>query len=119
MDIEIKQVHDFWYYLNDATPDQVEGLIDLFNQKPYINISAYDRAKPDNVKYQPEYNRIRIVLKLFNNQADFINLISTLGLEDPHNLNRTLYIEVPDGTEESWITQIEAYPFVVWAVQHE
>ena len=121
LDLEIKQVHDFWYYLNDATPDQVEGLIDLFNQKSYINISAYDRAKPANVHYQPEYNRIRINLKLFNmtpaNQADFVNLISTLGLEDAHNLMRTLYIEVPEGTEESWITQMETYPFVVWAAE--
>ncbi len=125
LDFEIKQVHDFSYYFNNVTPDQVENqveeLVDLFNQKPYINISAYDRAKPEKMYYQTEYNRIRISLTLFNmtpaNQADFVNLISTLGLEDTHNLNRTLYIEVPEGTEESWITQMETYPFVVWAAE--
>ncbi len=113
---DIRQMNGFIY--NSNTPENsVVNLIDVLNQKSYINTGAW-KATPYSVYYFQAENKTRIINSLFNmnlaNQTDFLNLISSLKLEDKLSETKDIYLSIPVGTQTYWKTQMMKYPFVKW-----
>jgi predicted RNA-binding protein with PUA-like domain len=116
LNFDIRQMNGFFY--NSNTPASgVNNLIDLLNQKTYINTGAWS-ATPYSVYYNQAENRTRILNSFFNmnisNQTDLINLITSLNLEDRLSETKNIYLSVPIGTHTYWKTQMLTYPFVKW-----
>lgn len=113
---DIRQMNGFIY--NSNTPaNGIANLIDVLNQKSYINTGAW-KATPYTVYYFQEENKTRIINSLFNmnlaNQTDFLNLISSLKLEDRLSETKDIYLSIPVGTQTYWKTQMMKYSFVKW-----
>lgn len=113
---DIRQMNGFFYNSNTSA-NGVNTLINLLNEKPYINTGAW-RATPYSVYYYPEENKTRITNSFFNmnlaNQTDLINLVSSLHLEDRLSETKNIYLSIPVGTQTYWKTQMMKYPFVKW-----
>ncbi len=116
LNFDIRQMNGFFY--NSTTPaNEVSNLINLLNQKTYINTGAWS-ATPHSVYFDQTENKTRILNSFFNmnvtNQTDLINLISSLNLEDRLSETKNIYLSVPVGTQAYWKTQMMTYPFVKW-----
>ncbi len=115
LDFEIRKADGLSYFYNNATPEDVDYLIDLFSQKIYMSGNGLGTY----VVYEESFNRIKISFNLYNmnlaNQTDFLGIISSLELEDQQVQTKIMYLVVPDGTEAYWTTQMMTYPFVNWA----
>ncbi len=114
---DIRQMNGFVY--NSNTPStSVNNLINLMNQKTYINTGAWSATSSSVYFYAPE-NKTRIINTMFNmnltNQTDWLNTIATLNLEDNLSETKNMLISVPAGTEDYWKTQIMNYSFVKWS----
>ena len=116
LNFDIRQMNGFFYNSNTPASD-VNSLINLLNQKTYINTGAW-RATPYSVYYNQAENKTRILNSFFNmnivNQTDLINLISSLNLEDRLSETKNITLIVPVGTHTYWKTQMLTYPFVKW-----
>lgn len=114
---DIRQMNGFFYYSNTSASG-VPNLINLLNQKPYINTGAWS-ATPYSVFYDNSINKTLIANVMHNmnstNQADFLNIISTLNLEDKLGDTKNLLLSVPEGTEDYWKSQMLNYSFVKWS----
>ena len=117
-DLYIAQMTNFYYHL-DYPADSVSSLINLFNQKPYINY--YDgmfqwEATTVNISYSHEAKKIEIFCSEFDmttdNQADFLTLIDSLNMIPVSSNNRWMVLKVPVGMEEYWVDKLKKYPFV-------
>jgi hypothetical protein len=116
LNFDIRQMNGFAY--NSNTPASgVSSLINLLNQKPYINTGAWSATPSTVFYYQPE-NKTRIVNGFFNmnvaNQTDLLNLISSLNLQDRLSETKNILLSVPVGTHTYWKTQMLTYSFVKW-----
>ncbi|ELI6455776.1 hypothetical protein ABF179_002409 [Flavobacterium psychrophilum] len=116
LNFDIRQMNGFFYNSNTQASG-VSGLINLLNQKTYINTGAWS-ATPYSVYYNQAENKTRILNSFFNmnviNQTDLINLISSLNLEDRLSETKNIYLSVPVGTHTYWKTQMLTYSFVKW-----
>ena len=116
LNFDIRQVNGFFYNSNTPQTD-VASLIDLLNQKTYINSGAW-RATTYSVYFNQEENTTRILNSFFEmnptNQTDLLNLIATLNLEDRLSETKNIYLSVPVGTQNYWKTQMMTYEFVKW-----
>ena len=105
-----------FYYQSNTPANDVPNLINLLNQKPYINTGAWS-ATSSSVYFYPRANRTLIFNRLFNmnmaNQTDFLDLISSLKLQ-PWMGAKSIFLSIPDGTRKYWKTQMLKYPFVTW-----
>ena len=116
LNFDIRQMNGFFY--NSNTPENgVSSLIDLLNQKTYINTGPWS-ATPSSVYFDQAENKTRILNSFFNmdsaNQTDLLNLISSLNLEDRLSETKNIYLSVPVGTQPYWKTQMLTYSFVKW-----
>ena len=113
---DIRQMTGFSY--NSNTPASgISSLINLLNQKTYINTGTWS-AKPSNVYFVQAENKTRITTSFFNmsvaNQTDLFGLISSLNLEDRLDETKYICLSVPVGTQTYWKTQMLTYSFVKW-----
>lgn len=116
LNFDIRQMNGFFY--NSNTPaNGVNNLIDLLNQKTYINTGAWS-ATPYSVYFNQSENKTRILNSFFNmniaNQNDLIALISSLNLEDRLSETKNIYLSVPIDTHIYWKAQMLNYSFVKW-----
>lgn len=116
LNFDIRQMNGFFY--NSNTPASgVSNLINLLNQKTYINTGAWS-ATPYSVFFNQAENKTQILNSFFNmnlaNQTDLINLITSLNLEDRLSETKNIYLSVPIGTHTYWKTKMMTYSFVKW-----
>lgn len=113
---DIRQMNGFGYN-STTTAAGVTSLINLFNQKQYVNTGAW-KATPYTIYFFAPENLTRVVNTYFNmngvNQADLLHTIDSLGLVDRQGETKNMYLSVPEGTESYWKTQLLGYPFVKW-----
>lgn len=116
LNFDIRQMSGFFYNAN-VTQDGVNNLINLLNQKSYINTGAW-MATPYSVYFYQAENKTRILNSFFNmnvaNQTDLLNLIATLNLEDRLSETKNIRLSVPVGSHAYWKEQMLTYPFVKW-----
>lgn len=114
---DIRQMNGFVYSSN-STEMSASTLIEILNQKTYINVADWG-ASPTNVYFDPLKNNIQILNTFFNmnleNQQDLLNSIAMLDLKDCLSETKNIYLSVPIGSEAYWKTQMLTYPFVKWA----
>lgn len=116
LNFDIRQMNGFFY--NSNTPaSEVNNLINVLNQKNYINTGPW-KATPNSVYYFQAENKTRILNSFFNmdivNQTDLLDLISSLNLEDRLNETKNIYLSVPVGTHNYWKSKMLSYSFVKW-----
>ena len=116
LNFDIRQMNGFFY--NSATPENgVTELIQLLNQKSYINTGSWS-ATPYTVYYNQDEGTTRILNSFFNmtvaNQIDLLNLISSLNLDDRLSETKEIYLSVPIGSHSYWKSQMMSYSFVKW-----
>lgn len=113
---DIRQMNGF-FYNSDTSENEVAGLIDLLNEKPYIKTGAWS-ATPYSVFYNKTENKTLVLNSFFNmndlNQLDLINLISSLKLKDRLSETKDIYLSIPEETQTYWKTKMLTYPFVKW-----
>lgn len=111
---DIRQMHGFLFLSNTPKSD-IPDLIDLLNTKPYINTGAW-QATNSSVFYHAEEGKTYIVCSFFemneSNQKDFLDLISSLKLNQKEKGN--LSLSIPEGTQTYWKTELKKYSFVKW-----
>ncbi len=117
LNFDVRQLNGFFY--NSNTPqNEIPSLIDLLNQKSYINTGAW-RATTSSVYFDQAENTTRILNSFFEmnstNQSDLLNLIATLNLEDRLSETKNIYLSVPVGSQNYWKDQMMNYDFVKWS----
>ncbi len=115
--LKIEVMHGFYYNCN-LPKDSINSLINLLNQKAYINASAGWSANSHSVYFYPSENTIRITCSYFNmtstHQTDFINTIISLNLVDRMYNAKYFHLKVPIGSEKYWMNELKKYSFVKW-----
>ena len=118
LNISIREMWGFTY-LAPLPADSVNYLINLLNQKPYINTTSGWSATTSTVYYSSSANAIMITCPLFDmdtiNQVDLLSILELQHMEDGHNGYKYMCLKVAEGTEKHWVEELKKYPFVTWS----
>jgi hypothetical protein len=113
---DIRQMSGFVYNSNTAESG-VSNLMDELNQKPYIKTGAWS-ATPYTVYFNQTENKTMILNSYFEmniaNQADLLNLISSLKWQDRLSEYKSITLSIPEGSQTYWKTEMKKYSFVKW-----
>ena len=112
--LQIKEVHNFTYSA-PYDSSQFDSVCAYLNTKPYID-SVNWKA---HIAYNSKFTGPVYFSTFFNmntaNQADCLNTISQLHLVDLHDTFTSVYLRVPEGSEQYWVDQLSKNSIIRWA----
>lgn len=110
----IKVIYGFTY----AVPypeNKLDSVRAVLKAKPYTDSTNW-KAK---ISYQAKWNQNVYFSNFFNmdstNQADWLATMRKMNFTDLAPNYKTVYLRVPEGSEQYWVDELSRQPIIRWA----